>query len=448
MADPQVKVKFTTDTSALKSGMDQATSDAKQKVKELSDDVSKESKDMEDSLDKVADSAKDIGSAAKSASSGVKDLEKQVTDSSKTMEKSLDAVSRKVTAMNVARGVGNGLGIAGDIVKTFGGGNGTADLVGNALRGAGQGAMSGAMIGSVVPGIGTGIGMAAGALMGAGSELLKAGQELNKAAAAQSTERRNAFKDAVDDLAARRESARVEQENQDYAKGLNTQEGMDRYNAELDTRTKAVNDAQAAYDAFVDQFKYLFDESYTGEKSALTKDEEAELQRLNDALAVARQNLENFAPVVAAAQGILGQRAAEEEAERQKVAMAEAAAAQAQAEDEMEQLIRSMAPEETVEDRKTQERSVRDQLKEAQSELTGSQRELEGVGRTTVGVTDDLTRIGGGAGYASYNNSVGDNVKTISDSLKQLIQLQQSNVDRLVNTLEDIKVTGAGTWGD
>ena len=56
--------------------------------------------------------------------------------------------------------------------------------------------------------------------------------------------------------------------------------------------------------------------------------------------------------------------------------------------------------------------------------------------------------IGGGAGYASYNNSVGDNVKTISNSLKQLIQLQQSNVDRLVNTLEDIKVTGAGTWGD
>lgn len=448
MADPTVRIKFTTDTSELKSGMNQATSDAKQKVKELSDDVSKESKDMEDSLDKVADSTKDIGSAAKSATAGVKDLEKQVTASSKTMEKSLDDVSKKVTAMNVASGVGKGLGIAGDIVKTFGGGNETADLVGNALRGAGQGAVSGAMIGSVVPGIGTGIGMAAGALMGAGTELLKAGQELNKAAAAQSTERRNAFKDAVDDLAARRESARVEQENQDYVKDLNTQEGMDRYNAELDTRTKAVNDAQAAYDAFVDQFKYLFDESYTGEKSALTKDEEAELQRLNDALASARQNLENFAPVVAVAQGILGQRAAEEEAERQKVARAEAAAAQAQAEDEMEQLIRSMAPEETVEDRKAQEKNLKDQLKEAQSELTGSQKELEGVGRTTVGVTDDLTRIGGGAGYASYNNSVGDNVKTISNSLKQLIQLQQTNVDRLVNTLEDIKVTGAGTWGD
>lgn len=451
MADPQVKVKFTTDTSALKSGMDQATSDAKQKVKELSDDVSKESRDMEDSLDKVADSTKDIGNAADQASQGVKGLEKQVADSSSSMEKNLESVSKKMSAMTAfsmgARGIGIVGGMGAEIAKAYGADD-TASLIGTATN-VGQSSLQGAAAGFAFAGP---VGAAIGGLTGAAQSLLKAGNDLQEAAKAQD-------KTALSDLETQRQSLLAEERQRKFTAEAQTlvNQGTEDGGTELD---RAMAEVQRRID----------DLTARRNDVAMNYDPEdpfgaAEKMRgLNDQIQFATEKLQIFAQVAAArdeeikaaeeavearkreAEAV--RRVAEEKERREKEAAArEQARQEAVAAREAEKADRQRAREEEAA-RRTEERSVRDQLKEAQSELTGSQRELEGVGRTTVGVTDDLTRIGGGAGYASYNNSVGDNVKTISNSLKQLIQLQQSNVDRLVNTLEDIKVTGAGTWGD
>ena len=214
MADPQVKVKFTTDTSELKSGMDQATSDAKQKVKELSDDVSKESRDMEDSLDKVADSTKDIGSAADQASQGVKGLEKQVADSSSSMEKNLESVSKKMSAMTAfsmgARGIGIVGGMGAEIAKAYGADD-TASLIGTATN-VGQSAMQGAAAGFAFGGP---VGAAIGGLTGAAQSLLKAGNDLQEAAKAQD-------KTALSDLETQRQSILAEERRRKFTEEAQT----------------------------------------------------------------------------------------------------------------------------------------------------------------------------------------------------------------------------------
>ena len=452
MADPQVKVKFTTDTSELKSGMDQATSDAKQKVKELSDDVSKESKDMEDSLDKVADSTKDIGNAADQASQGVKGLENQVSKSASSMEKNLDQVAKKMSSMQMftmgARGAEMGFGLAGEVASALGADQ-TATAMGLAGNMAGGG-MRGAAVGMQIAGP---WGAVIGGLAGAGKELLAAGKDLKEAARG----REAAAQSRIDER-------QREKEHQEFVDRWTDKARSMAYEAYGDEHAGGTDEGKAALDAELRRQQQYLDRVTAKRDEILASDEYDTATEKEAALEVVERELQNASEQLQIFSGIAAQAAAMDE--RLLAAdnrAAEAAQASIDARKREAEAIRRKAEEderrsteaagrqrarEEEAARRTEEKSVRDQIKEAQSELTGSQRELEGVGRTTVGVTDDLTRIGGGAGYASYNNSVGDNVKTISNSLKQLIQLQQSNVDRLVNTLEDIKVTGAGTWGD
>jgi uncharacterized protein YoxC len=461
MADPQVKIKFTTDTSALKSGMDQATSDAKQKVKELSDDVSKESKDMEDSLDKVADSTKDIGKAADQASQGVKGLENQVSRSASSMEKNLASVADKlknVSARQVAGLAAQGLNnIAGSLSENLGDTAG-GQYGASALRGAASGMLMGAIAGP--------IGIAAGGLAGAATGLMEAAVDLKSAAQDQNIANGKIMDSARQGVMDRRSAEGRQREVQGRIDNLNAAQGNEAARAAITNAQELVNDRQEAARAARARYEELaMNATHTGD---LEQDKAtlAELDRARREMDQAELAAAELAPLIATIaakeeeirQSIVAELQAtdrqikaqqeKEAAEKAKAAKMEDAARRAADEDANERLIRALDPFSDPAYVAERQAELKDQLKGAQSELTGSQRELEGVGRTTVGVTDDLTRIGGGAGYASYNNSVGDNVKTISNSLKQLIQLQQSNVDRLVNTLEDIKVTGAGTWGD
>jgi hypothetical protein len=53
--------------------------------------------------------------------------------------------------------------------------------------------------------------------------------------------------------------------------------------------------------------------------------------------------------------------------------------------------------------------------------------------------TDSLTRIGGGNGYASYNNSTAQIQKNIETSLKTLISNQKNQNDQIIQKLDEFK---------
>lgn len=461
MADPQVKIKFTTDTSGLKSGMDQATSDASNKVKELSDDVEKESKKMEDNLDKVADSAKDVGKAADQAADGVKGLENQVAKSSSNMEKHLDSVADKlknVSARQVAGLAARGLtNIAGSIKDNLGDTAG-GQYGASALQGAATGMMMGAIAGP--------IGAAAGGLAGAAVGLMEAAVDLKSAAQDQDIANGRIMDDARQGVIDRRESEGRQREVQGRIDNLNAARGNEATRAAINNAQELVKDRQEAAKAARAKYEDLaMNSTHTGDvekdnatlaeiNKARVEMEKAELAAAEVApliAVIAAKEEEIRQSIVAELEATDRQIKAQQEkeaAEKAKAAKMEEAARIAAEEDATEQLIRALDPLSDPAYVAEREAALKDQLKEAESSLAGSQKELEGVGRTTVGITDDLTRIGGGAGYASYNNSVGDNVKSISNSLKQLIQQEQAGVDRLVNALEDMKGTGTGTWGD
>lgn len=87
--------------------------------------------------------------------------------------------------------------------------------------------------------------------------------------------------------------------------------------------------------------------------------------------------------------------------------------------------------------------------KEGQVTLADLQSELNGQMRSSAsGPSDALTKIGGGVGYTSYNNSVEGVQKTISDDLKTLIKNQTSynaNIETKLQQLID-KPTGSAVW--
>ena len=85
--------------------------------------------------------------------------------------------------------------------------------------------------------------------------------------------------------------------------------------------------------------------------------------------------------------------------------------------------------------------------KEAEQSLAETQRQLQGViSNPFLGSkpTDALTRIGGGRGYTSYNNSTARVQMSIESHLKTLVANQQNQLQQIINKLENLNVNG--TW--
>ena len=65
------------------------------------------------------------------------------------------------------------------------------------------------------------------------------------------------------------------------------------------------------------------------------------------------------------------------------------------------------------------------------------ERELQGVASKPAETpTDQLTRIGGGGGDASYNNSTAQIQRNIENYLKTLISNQKSQIQEVVDKLD------------
>lgn len=93
--------------------------------------------------------------------------------------------------------------------------------------------------------------------------------------------------------------------------------------------------------------------------------------------------------------------------------------------------------------------SAKERQKQIQESMSLTQRELQGIiSRPFMGgsPTDALTKIGGGTGYASFNNSTAQVQQRIESHLKSILALQKTQLQRIVDKLDSLQPS-AGVWG-
>lgn len=449
MATEELNVKLKVDSKGVTAGLDEAKKDVKKQTDEMSNDVQRSSQKMEESFKDVGKSAENIGESTKTATNAVKDMEKQVQASSKNMEQSLDSVSKKMNLMAIARGGQRLGGIAQTIIGAVGGEGEGAQLTSSLIGGVTTGAAQGAMFGP--------IGMAGGALLGASTELLKAGKELQDAAKSQDekaksdleTQRREILhNENVKKWTAEAKGMAEEAYGNSYMNG--TDEGREALGANISEQRKRIAELTAQRDEIAKNYDEDGDIFAQAER----------MRALNDAIAFATEKLNIF------------QQAANEAAEADRIKQEKEEASIRAIEESIEarkkeaQAIRRKAEEEEARERakaeaeaareaeraarEEQKRQIADtkgELKEGEGALAALQRQLEGVGKNDT-PTDQLTKMGGGVGYSSYNHSVEQVEKQISDNLKQLIQNQQNQNQDIITKLDDLinKPASDATW--
>lgn len=449
MATEELNVKLKVDSKGVTAGLDEAKKDVKKQTDEMSNDVQRSSQKMEESFKDVGKSAENIGESTKTATNAVKDMEKQVESSSKNMEKSLDDVSKKMSTVMIARGAGRLAGMAGEMISEYGGDNEGTKLAGGLLTSMGHGAQAGAMFGPM--------GAAGGALLGASKELMRAGRELQDAAKAQDEK-------AKSDLETQRQEILHNENVRKWtaeAKGMaeeaygnsymyGTDEGREALGANISEQKKRIAELTAQRDAIAMNYDEDGDIFSQAER----------MRALNDAIAFAAEKLNIFQQAaneaaeadrikqekeeasIRAIEESIEARKKEAQAIRRKVEEEEArerAKAEAEAAREAERAAR--------EEQKRQIAETKGELKEGEGALAALQRQLEGVGKNDT-PTDQLTKMGGGVGYSSYNHSVEQVEKQISDNLKQLIQNQQNQNQDIIAKLDDLvnKPASDATW--
>ena len=544
----ELQVKFKVDSTEVKKGADEAKQKVKQASQEMASDVKHSSDSMEGHLNKVSQSAKNIGSAAKDAGNGVKALESQVNQASNKMAQDLTKVSqqlKKISAAQMGELTAQGLGIAANAVGWVGQNifkeGSDENINADAVQGALLGAASGAALGTkIAPGAGTAIGAAAGALVGAGATLYGAARKLEEAAD-------DLKKDAQDKLMAAREEKHVrdrnetwQKQNSPFLKALRNPSSpifdklneVDRIYEEQEKREEALKKAQEKRDQFISE--HTLD---TGEAAlnSLTQ-----MQILDHAILVAQERLQAFAPVVQEAAQVEAQfieaekaevaareeaaRKVEEAAKREaeakekehqaRIKSAESAIGQrigsiaqqdrlngfaqefqstlsnsgmrgvieqqaknkdalesavkardeyaransgaigdeaikvAQRLAELDQAVADASDRYKAFDPAIQE-SAKERQKEIQDSMSLTQKALQGIiSRPFLGgsPTDDLTKIGGGTGYASFNNSTAQVQQRIESHLKSILSLQKTQLQKIVDKLDSLQPS-AGVWG-
>lgn len=460
MATQELNVKFKVDASDVTSGSKEAKDKVKDAANQMANDVKSSSQKMEQSFKDVAKSTDSIKDATKTATTAVKTMETQVDSSAKNMEKSMDSVSKKMSAMQAfsmgSRGIGIVGGLGQEIAKSFGAEE-TASNIGVATS-IGQTAMQGAAAGFAMAGP---AGAVIGGLTGAAQSLLKAGNDLQEAAKSQDERAKSDLETRRREIVHQNSVDKWTQEantlaNNAYGNGIvfGTDEGKSTLNANITAQRNRIADLTAQRDAIA----MNYDEN--GDVFAQAE----QMRALEDSIAFATEKLNIFLQAAEAAAQV----------EQQAIAATEAGVKAAQdaieARKQEAQSIRRRQEEADARERarqeaqiardaekaqrdaqKEEEKNLNGQLKEGQATLADLQSELNGQMRSNAsGPSDALIKMGGGAGYTSYNNSVESVQKTISDDLKTLIKNQtayNTNIETKLQELID-KPNGANVWGE
>lgn len=460
MATQELNVKFKVDASDVTSGSKEAKDKVKDAANQMAQDVKSSSQKMEQSFKDVAKSTDSIKDATKTATTAVKGMEGEVTASAKNMEDSLERVSRKMSAMQAfhmgAKGVGMIGGLAENIASAYGADETAAGI--KTATGIASSATQGAATGFMVAGP---IGAAAGGLLGAANSLLTAGKELQNAAKAQDETARS-------DLETRRKEIVHQNDVNKWTKEANTLAtnaygngivfGTDEGKAALgksiaDQKTRIAN-LTAQRDAIAMNYDENGDVFAQAEKMrALDESIAFATEKLNIFLQAAQNAADVEQKAIAATEA--GIKAAQDaiEARKQEAQNIRRRQEEADAKERARQEAQIARDSENAarEARNKEKGELSDKLKEGESTLADLQSQLNGQMRSNAsGPTDTLTKMGGGVGYTSYNNSVEGVQKTISNDLKTLIKNQtiyNSDISTKLQQLLDKPLGGSATWG-
>lgn len=437
MAQENLNVKFKIDTSEVKAGADEAKNKVKQTAQSMEGDVKKASASMSNSLKEISRSTDQIGQSARKATSDLG-----------TMEGQLKNVSKQMSAMQAfhmgARGVGMLGGVASNILKLQGDYEGAENV--DTLSNLGQGAFQGAAMGFAVGG---GWGAAIGALAGAGSALLEAAVKQKEAAEATLAANRDVIENA-------------ESQNQDRilgnwaSKTANAKDfDMDFAEDQINAAKERIKQAQADLNDALDIAKGRISTQYTGtsfqvDGKTLMRGQDfgnidwtdkGQTARLEEQLGsglfkyvhdLVTQNVKDANKELADATKELAILAPlQERIAREKAKIANLW--------NKTQSMWGYSPDAKAFDDYQKGEDVKDRLKKEKETLSDYQSQLKGVSKSFSTPTDALTRMGGGRGYTSYNNSTAQVQARIETNLKTLISNQKAQVQQLVDQLKQIQ---------
>ena len=413
----------------------------------MANDVKSSSQKMEQSFKDVAKSTDAIKDATKTATTAVKTMETQVDSSAKNMEKSMESVSKKMSAMQAfsmgARGIGIVGGLGQEIAKSFGADE-TASNIGVATS-IGQTAMQGAAAGFAMGGP---VGAAIGGLTGAAQSLMKAGNDLQEAAKAQDQKAKDDLETARRDLVHKGNVDKWTKEATTlaaaaYGNGtvLGTDEGKSTLNANIAAQRKRIADLQNRRDELVRNYDENGDVFAQAEQMRALDDSIAfATEKLNIFLQAAQNAADVEQRAIAATEA--GIKAAEEaiEARKQEAIAIRKRQEEADAKERARQEAKAVKDAEDAAraKQKEEEKNLNGKLREGESTLADLQSQLNGVFKGASTPSDSLTKMGGGVGYTSYNNSVEGVQKTISDNLKKLIENQTNQNQEIIDRLKDL----------
>ena len=438
----ELNVKLKVDSSGVRTGTDEAKRKFKDAADSMAQNVKQSSTKMEDSMKGVSRATDGVADATRTATNAVRQMEGQVSSSASKMKKDLSDVASQMKGVSARQAAGvaaQGLRVAGNAVNWIGEnfteegstGGDIANVGGGALNGAASGVMLGAAVGSIIPGLGTAVGAAlggaVGALTGAASALWDASQELKKSAAERQKNAETNLQAHATDLKTRERFAGYERENQVYLNGLGktwwqSKDGRQSYSGEdrvfqvQELRQRELANATERRDQFVREHQ-----NDTGDAAVEAANR---LQYLDRAVQEAQEHLQALAPVVEAA------RRSQEAQRREADEAAKATERERRAREDATARLQEAAEKEQI-------KGLNEEKRSAEHTMAQYERELQGVASKPAETpTDQLTRIGGGGGYASYNNSTAQIQRNIENYLKTLISNQKSQIQEVVDKLD------------
>lgn len=453
MATEELKVKFKVDTGEVKSGADEAKNKVKQATSQMASDTKQASASMSSSMKDVQRATDGVAGATKTATTAVKQMEGQVSQSAQKMSADLGKVAEQVkgiSTVQMAHIGGRALGLIGRGMKTAGDlmpedwetGKTVMNIGGAALSGAATGLTTGAAvggaIGSIIPGagtaagaaIGSAIGAAGGALLGAATELLSSAKAQREAAEEL---RKNAQKSLAEhgrDLDDRERFAKYDKENQILLSGIGKTWWENKSTGEKITGEQRVYQVQEARQAALDKATKERDEfvrEHRYDTGDAAKEAAQKLYYLDEAVNKAAQHLQALAPVVEAAKKSEADKVKEQQKQQEAYARASAA---------LDEKIAKVVEQ----GRKADISDTKDSIREHQHTMSSLQSQLQGVISSPLGGirSDSLTRMGGGRGYAAYNNGAANIQSKIESNLRRLISVEETQLNELNNKLENL----------
>ena len=438
----QLRISAELDTSKLKRDAQQGMQTVVNEEKK----VENQSKQTSKAIDEIGQKGKSAGSALQQAGTAGTQALKQVGQEADKTAKKVEEIAKATKSINIKQGIGIATQIAGQLAplgKAAGSAMGMSDTDMDVLGAGLSGAASGAAIGTMInPGVGTAIGAAAGALVGAGTVLLTAGQELQKAARTEE-ERWNLTK----------EQSYKRQDNEQFQSMIKSGT-MDELRQALKEEEGKIRDANAniadlrGQNAEVTRrvVQTVIDPVSGGqwEKETIVRDE---AKTKENAIKLTEQLTEEENKRTEAVARRLALITAIEQKEKAAKAKADADAKakndtfvgpqmppEIAAQREAERQYQQMLADEAAKKQRAFDSYTIEQKRENISNLQDTQlKPLESMmnGMASFKLTDSLTRIGGGAGYGVQMQGINRYVTNISNNIQSIKGIIQQELDAI-----------------